>query len=198
MEKAYLRRLMTAYDEVRAVSHGGVVAASDTTSPTNVAAWGLLVAASDTTSLTNVAAWGLPVGEAVVSACGRAPEAAALLTVPRSETRTMGGITSTIAARFAFFPPTPPSYTVEADAATGRLAIPEISRTPTRRWRRDDGGGGDASASSTVPAEDEGGTEVVRLRTRPHHHALLVHRVVAPIAASSRCRPEPVRLGDGE
>ncbi|KAG8048537.1 hypothetical protein GUJ93_ZPchr0009g728 [Zizania palustris] len=63
MEKAYLRRLMMAYDEMRAVSHGGAVAASDTTSPTNVAAWGLLVAASDTMSPTNVAAWGLPVRE---------------------------------------------------------------------------------------------------------------------------------------
>ncbi|KAG8097291.1 hypothetical protein GUJ93_ZPchr0013g36624 [Zizania palustris] len=72
------------------------------------------------------------------------PEAAALLTVPRPETRTMGGVTSTIAARFAFFPPTPPSYTVKADAATGRLAILEISRTPARRRRRDGGGGGDA------------------------------------------------------
>ncbi|KAG8065522.1 hypothetical protein GUJ93_ZPchr0004g38427 [Zizania palustris] len=81
----------------------------------------------------------------------------------------MGGVTSTIAARFAFFPPTPPSYTAEADAATGRLAIPKISRTPARRRRRDGGGGGDASASGAVPAEDEGGTEVVRLRTQPHH-----------------------------
>nr|CAB3473941.1 unnamed protein product [Digitaria exilis] len=74
----------------------------------------------------------------------------------------MGGVTSTIAARFAFFPPTPPSYTVVvADAATGRLAIPEISRTPARRRRRD-GGGGDSSSAS----QEEDGTEVVRLRTR--------------------------------
>ncbi|KAG8077596.1 hypothetical protein GUJ93_ZPchr0007g5120 [Zizania palustris] len=87
----------------------------------------------------------------------------------------MGGVTSTIAARFAFFPPTPPSYTVEADAATGRLAIPEISRTPARRRRRDGGGGGDASASGAVPAEDEGGTEVVRLRTRRGNEIVGVH-----------------------
>jgi abhydrolase domain-containing protein 17 len=78
--------------------------------------------------------------------------------------RDMGGVTSTIAARFAFFPPTPPSYTVVvADAATGRLAIPEISRAPGRRRRRD-GGGGDSS--SAAAAEEEDGTEVVRLRTR--------------------------------
>ncbi|KAL5219851.1 hypothetical protein ABZP36_024564 [Zizania latifolia] len=88
----------------------------------------------------------------------------------------MGGVTSTIAARFAFFPPTPPSYTVVADAATGRLAIPEISRPPARRRRRDGGGGGgDASASGAVPAEDEGGTEVVRLRTRRGNEIVGVH-----------------------
>ncbi|KAB8083014.1 hypothetical protein EE612_005088 [Oryza sativa] len=85
----------------------------------------------------------------------------------------MGGVTSTIAARFAFFPPTPPSYTVVADAATGRLAIPEISRPPARRRRRD--GGGDASASGAAPAEDEDGTEVVRLRTRRGNEIVGVH-----------------------
>ncbi|KAG8088664.1 hypothetical protein GUJ93_ZPchr0010g9256 [Zizania palustris] len=62
----------------------------------------------------------------------------------------MGGVTSTIAARFAFFPPTPPSYTAEADAATGRLAIPKISRTPARRRRRDGGGGGGGDASAAA------------------------------------------------
>jgi len=78
----------------------------------------------------------------------------------------MGGVTSTIAARFAFFPPTPPSYTVVvADAATGRLAIPEISRAPGRRRRRDGGGAG-GDSSSAAAAEEEDGSEVVRLRTR--------------------------------
>jgi abhydrolase domain-containing protein 17 len=73
----------------------------------------------------------------------------------------MGGVTSTIAARVAFFPPTPPSYTVVvADAATGCLAIPEISRPPAHRRRRD----GDSSSGDAAGAED--GTEVVRLRTR--------------------------------
>ncbi|KAG0538993.1 hypothetical protein BDA96_03G284300 [Sorghum bicolor] len=81
----------------------------------------------------------------------------------------MGGVTSNIAARFAFFPPTPPSYTVVvADAATGRLAIPEISRGPSRRRRRDGAGGSSSSASSVAAAgaEEEDGAEVVRLRTR--------------------------------
>jgi len=79
----------------------------------------------------------------------------------------MGGVTSTIAARFAFFPPTPPSYTVVvADAATGRLAIPEISRAPSRRRRRDGAGGSSSASSVAAAAEEEDGAEVVRLRTR--------------------------------
>lgn len=41
----------------------------------------------------------------------------------------MGGVTSSIAAKFAFFPPTPPSYEVVADESCGgRLYIPEIPR----------------------------------------------------------------------
>ncbi|OIT38050.1 PREDICTED: protein ABHD17B [Nicotiana attenuata] len=38
----------------------------------------------------------------------------------------MGGVTSSIAAKFAFFPPNPPSYTVVA--ADGHLSIPEVAR----------------------------------------------------------------------
>ncbi|KAB1211231.1 hypothetical protein CJ030_MR6G021579 [Morella rubra] len=41
----------------------------------------------------------------------------------------MGGITSSIAAKFAFFPPTPPSYTViPDDSRGGQLYIPEAPR----------------------------------------------------------------------
>ncbi|MFS8016811.1 putative serine aminopeptidase, S33, alpha/Beta hydrolase [Helianthus anomalus] len=39
----------------------------------------------------------------------------------------MGGVTSSIASKFAFFPPTPPSYTVEEDGG-GQLVIPEVPR----------------------------------------------------------------------
>ncbi|XP_050227411.1 uncharacterized protein LOC126677028 [Mercurialis annua] len=38
----------------------------------------------------------------------------------------MGGVTSSIAAKFAFFPPNPPSYTVVADGV--QLVIPELPR----------------------------------------------------------------------
>ncbi|KAL1540683.1 alpha/beta-Hydrolases superfamily protein [Salvia divinorum] len=39
----------------------------------------------------------------------------------------MGGVTSSIAAKFAFFPPNPPSYTVVADESrAGALSIPEV------------------------------------------------------------------------
>ncbi|CAN6570164.1 unnamed protein product [Malus baccata var. baccata] len=41
----------------------------------------------------------------------------------------MGGVTSSIAAKFAFFPPSPPSYTVVADESCGgKLHIPEVPR----------------------------------------------------------------------
>lgn len=41
----------------------------------------------------------------------------------------MGVVTSSIAAKFAFFPPTPPSYTVTTiDEAAGRLCIPEAPK----------------------------------------------------------------------
>jgi len=96
----------------------------------------------------------------------------------------MGGVTSTIAARFAFFPPTPPSYTVVvADAATGRLAIPEISRAPGRRRRRDGGGAG-GDSSSTAAAEEGDGTEVVRLRTRRGNEIVGVYVRHAPASAT--------------
>ncbi|XP_058186580.1 uncharacterized protein LOC131303639 isoform X2 [Rhododendron vialii] len=60
----------------------------------------------------------------------------------------MGGITSSIAAKFAFFPPSPPSYTVIADAG-GRLQIPEVPR-------RDD-------------------VDVLRLRTRRGTEIVAIH-----------------------
>ncbi|XP_023527012.1 protein ABHD17B-like [Cucurbita pepo subsp. pepo] len=62
----------------------------------------------------------------------------------------MGGVTSSIAAKFAFFPPNPPSYTVIADEfRDGRLYIPEIPR-------RDD-------------------VDVLRLRTRRGNNIVAVH-----------------------
>lgn len=40
----------------------------------------------------------------------------------------MGGVTSSIAAKFAFFPPQPPSYTVAVSETAGdaKLSIPEV------------------------------------------------------------------------
>ncbi|KAJ7528072.1 hypothetical protein O6H91_16G082500 [Diphasiastrum complanatum] len=38
----------------------------------------------------------------------------------------MGGVTSSVAAKFAFFPPTPPSYKVLKDEATGRLVLSDV------------------------------------------------------------------------
>ncbi|XP_008812377.1 alpha/beta hydrolase domain-containing protein 17B-like [Phoenix dactylifera] len=63
----------------------------------------------------------------------------------------MGGVTSSIAARLAFFPPNPPSYTVTADEPGGRLAIPEL-----------------ASARRS-------GVDIFRLRTKRGNEIIAVH-----------------------
>lgn len=62
----------------------------------------------------------------------------------------MGGVTSSIAAKFAFFPPNPPSYTVITDESCGgRLHIPEVPK-------RDD-------------------VEFIKLRTRRGNEIVAVH-----------------------
>lgn len=53
----------------------------------------------------------------------------------------MGGVTSSMAAKFAFFPPNPPSYKVVKDEATGLLLMDplphrenvDVLKFPTRR-----------------------------------------------------------------
>lgn len=53
----------------------------------------------------------------------------------------MGAVTSSVAARFAFFPPTPPSYQMVKDEATGKLVMTDVVprenvdvlKLPTRR-----------------------------------------------------------------
>ncbi|KAK8569158.1 hypothetical protein V6N13_107020 [Hibiscus sabdariffa] len=62
----------------------------------------------------------------------------------------MGGVTSSIAAKFAFFPPNPPSYrVVEDESSGGQLYIPEVPR-------RD-------------------GVDVLKLRTRRGNDIVAVH-----------------------
>lgn len=62
----------------------------------------------------------------------------------------MGGVTSSIAAKFAFFPPNPPSYRVVPDESCGGvLYIPEVPR-------RDD-------------------VDVIKLRTRRGNEIVAVH-----------------------
>ncbi|KAL3844891.1 hypothetical protein ACJIZ3_002294 [Penstemon smallii] len=62
----------------------------------------------------------------------------------------MGGMTSSIAAKFAFYPPNPPSYTVVADESCGgALCIPEVPR--------------------------RGDVDVLRLRTRRGNDVVAVH-----------------------
>jgi len=40
----------------------------------------------------------------------------------------MGSATSSMAAKFAFYPPNPPSYTVILDESTGKLALSNMPR----------------------------------------------------------------------
>lgn len=39
----------------------------------------------------------------------------------------MGAVTSSMAAKFAFFPPNPPSYGVTVEEATGKLRMTEVA-----------------------------------------------------------------------
>lgn len=64
----------------------------------------------------------------------------------------MGGVTSSIAAKFAFFPPNPPSYTVVA---------------------AEDVGGGGVFRIPEVPRRDE--VDVLKLRTRRGNEIVAVH-----------------------
>ncbi|KAJ6800837.1 protein ABHD17B-like [Iris pallida] len=69
----------------------------------------------------------------------------------------MGGITSSIAARFAFFPPSPPSYQLTDDPDdAGTLSIPEIS-----------------AFSSSLSSSSE--HDVLRVRTRKGHDVVAVY-----------------------
>lgn len=45
----------------------------------------------------------------------------------------MGIITSSIAAKFAFFPPNPPSYNLISDQTSGKFTIPEITSSSSSR-----------------------------------------------------------------
>ncbi|XP_078446235.1 alpha/beta-Hydrolases superfamily protein isoform X2 [Wolffia australiana] len=73
----------------------------------------------------------------------------------------MGVVTSSIAAKFAFFPPSPPSYSVVADEINGRISIPEVSASlaalPARSRRR------------------VGDVDVLRLRTRRGNEIVAVY-----------------------
>ncbi|CAL1390664.1 unnamed protein product [Linum trigynum] len=66
----------------------------------------------------------------------------------------MGGVTSSIAAKFAFFPPTPPSYTVVADDSSG-------------------GGGGGKLYMPELPRRDD--VDVLKLSTRRGNEIVAVH-----------------------
>lgn len=72
----------------------------------------------------------------------------------------MGGVTSSIAAKFAFFPPQPPSYTVVAVSET--TAASESSSPPPTRF-----------SIPEVPRKDN--VDVLKLRTRRGNEIVAVY-----------------------
>ena len=89
----------------------------------------------------------------------------------------MGAVTSTVAARFAFFPPSPPSYGVElpqppqppAPAPAPAPAAPE----PAPKAGEEKGGGGAVVELTGVPRR--GNVEARRLRTKRGTEVVAMH-----------------------
>ncbi|CAN0847724.1 hypothetical protein LINGRAHAP2_LOCUS5133, partial [Linum grandiflorum] len=100
--------------------------------------------------------------------------------------REMGGVTSSMAAKFAFFPPTPPSYKIFTDDATGLLLLTQVPHREN---------------VDVLRLSSRRGNEIVRLCSLPygHHHPPLLprefrrclpdvralHRVEHPLARQS-------------
>ena len=87
----------------------------------------------------------------------------------------MGAVTSTVAARFAFFPPSPPSYGVELPqppqppAPAPASAAPE----PAPKAGEEKGGGGAVVELTGVPRR--GNVEARRLRTKRGTEVVAMH-----------------------
>jgi abhydrolase domain-containing protein 17 len=88
-----------------------------------------------------------------------------------TSTISMGLVTSQIAARFAFFPPTPPSYTLSTDPSTGNLTIPEITTSPTRS----SSSGAAARRRRRTAEGEEDAVDVLKLKTRRGNEIVAVY-----------------------
>ncbi|KAJ1687446.1 hypothetical protein LUZ63_018836 [Rhynchospora breviuscula] len=82
----------------------------------------------------------------------------------------MGLVTSQIAARFAFFPPTPPSYTISTDSS-GNLTIPEISTSPAGS----SSSGAAARRRRKIADGDEDAVDVLKLKTKRGNEIVAVY-----------------------
>ncbi|KAM7268943.1 hypothetical protein ACFE04_011109 [Oxalis oulophora] len=79
----------------------------------------------------------------------------------------MGGVTSSIAAKFAFFPPNPPSYTVEED--------PTTTTTTTTTTRGEGEGEGEGKLWIPEVGNNREGVDVLKLKTRRGNEVIAIH-----------------------
>jgi len=85
----------------------------------------------------------------------------------------MGAVTSTVAARFAFFPPSPPSYGVEQPPQPPAPAAPEPA--PAAKAGEEKGGGGGGAVVELTGVPRRGNVEARRLRTKRGTEVVAMH-----------------------
>ncbi|XP_066329701.1 uncharacterized protein [Miscanthus floridulus] len=85
----------------------------------------------------------------------------------------MGAVTSTVAARFAFFPPSPPSYGVEQPPQPPAPAAPEPA--PAAKAGEEKGGVGGGPVVELTGVPRRGNVEARRLRTKRGTEVVAMH-----------------------
>nr|CAB3445916.1 unnamed protein product [Digitaria exilis]CAB3449161.1 unnamed protein product [Digitaria exilis] len=85
----------------------------------------------------------------------------------------MGGVTSTVAARFAFFPPSPPSYGLEQPSPPAASAAAPAAEEGEGKEKEKGVGGGRVVELTGVPRK--GNVEARRLRTKRGTEVVAMH-----------------------
>ena len=89
----------------------------------------------------------------------------------------MGAVTSTVAARFAFFPPNPPSYGVELPPPPPAAAAAPAAGAAAAEGEevREKGGGGGSRVVELTGVPRRGNVEARRLRTKRGTEVVAMH-----------------------